>query len=107
MASCPRCGANVTVADIRRARVDRPGSHCPSCELPLTIAAASWWRLAGVCAVVMAVMVWVGRDRLPEAWGPILAVVAALALQPLWWRFLVTLRPAAPPVPPAAPDRRP
>jgi hypothetical protein len=97
MASCPRCRAIVTAGDIRRAKLDQPGSHCPACEVGLTIAPISWWRLAGVCAAVMALVVWISRDRLPESWGYALPVIAALAVEPLWWRFLVTLNPVDPP----------
>ena len=107
MASCPRCRTIVTVADIRRAKLDRPGSHCPACEVGLIIAAVSWWRLAGACAAVVALVVWFGRDGLLGTWGPVWAVIGALAVQPLWWRFLVTLSVAEPPaasrVPPPGP----
>jgi hypothetical protein len=100
MASCPGCGANVTVADIRRAKSDQPGSHCPQCDVGLAIAASSWWWLVVACLLVGACVLWIGRHGQLGILGPAGAVVVALAVQPVWWRFLVTLKLAG--VPPAS-----
>lgn len=104
MASCPRCSATVTAADMRRGRLDEPGSHCPKCGVGLEIEESSWWWLAGACAAVGIVALVIGRTDLGSASGIVVAAVGFGAIPFVWWRVLVTLSPTDAP---AASQRRP